>query len=158
MKVVRSRKSPVRRRAFTVTELIGVVGLIAVLLFIATRLFHQTVRFAHQSSEAGSEANRLDAIVTKLRSDAWTATAATATDGELTFTESADRVARWKVAQDGSLSREVQQGKEVVEKQRWPDMAKGWTFAVKNPEVALKDPVAGELRLLMQLKLLEKTR
>src|SRR4051812_20911206 len=118
MNVVRFRKSPSRRRAFTVTELIGVVGLIAVMLFIAARLFHQTVRFAHQSSEAGSEANRLDAVVTKLRSDAWTATDATAKDGELTFTESADRVARWKVAQDGSLSREVQQGKEVVEKQR----------------------------------------
>ena len=143
-------------RGFTMTEMIGVLGLMAVLLFLATRLFHTSVRYAHQSAEAGSEANRIEAIVMKFHNDAWTATTASASGVELTLTEPGERVAKWSVAADGTLSRSVQQGKRTTEQQRWPEIAKGWSFSINGPEIVVKDPLAGELRLVMQLKLLEK--
>jgi Tfp pilus assembly protein FimT len=147
-----------RRRAFTVTELLGVIGLMSVLLFLSARLFHTSVRYSHQTAEAASDANRLDSIVTKLRSDAWTATSATASGAELSLTQSGEQIAKWNVAADGTLTRNLQQGEQILEQQRWPLIAKGWAFSVSDPEITLKDPIAGELRLVMQIKLLDKSK
>ena len=94
----------------------------------------------------------------KLRADAWSATEASAKEVELKVTQGPDRVATWTVDKDGTLTRSVQQGKRVIEQQRWREIAKGWRFEVKEPEITVKDPVAGELRMVMELKLLEKAK
>ena len=148
-----SRHHP-RRGAFTITELLIAIGVLAVFAAAATQLFYATMRVNRTSAERQDAAGTFDAAVAAMRADAWTAPQITSPDdgtarlGKVTWT-----------AEDSTLTRDAGDGQPA---RRW-ELPSRVTFAGEPAAVVMRLAPAlnvrgGDVRMVSQPLLLARMK
>jgi len=139
-------------RAFTLTELLFALGILAIFGLATTQLFYATFRVGHATAQQQNAASAFDSAVSALRADAWIAPEITTPDpataklGELIWTINETTLTR--DAGDGARPR------------TWT-APKGMTFAADGASLVLRIPAApgergGDLRLISEPMTLAK--
>lgn len=113
-----------RKRAFTMIEMLFVLGLLGVITLAGGRLFVTAMKTTHSAAQAQNRAARFDSAVSALRRDVWSAQKVTvASDGAVTINGSHNSATTW-TSKSGALIRHVNGGHD----QTWNIEAKA-TFA-----------------------------
>jgi type II secretory pathway component PulJ len=132
-----------RRSAFTITEMMLAISLLATFMAIGTKLLNTSLKLSRHTAEASDSAMRFDAVAERLRRDVWGAAALSTPDDrilKLTLSTDQSRTATWTIADDGSITR-VSEGKASESdspKQTWPGgVVSGMRFSVSGNIVVL---------------------
>jgi prepilin-type N-terminal cleavage/methylation domain-containing protein len=122
-----------RRLAFTLTEMLAVVLLLSVFSVIVAELFVVTVRTQREAYRREALLQRLDAALSYIRRDTWTATAIDADGPTVRLPSARGPVVTWKYTQDGKLTRTAEPGKA---EQTWGDLPPV-AFSARGPLLTL---------------------
>lgn len=108
---------PARRRGVMLLEMLITIGLIAIFIVMAGKLFTTTLRLTRTSNDAASDVSAYESSVAALRRDAWGAAEVTALPkgGGIRVARSDATAVTWSTDDEGALVR--QEGQSV---QRWP--------------------------------------
>ncbi len=143
-----------RRRAFTIPELLLAIGVLAIFAAAAAQLFHATFRVSHATAQRQDAAASFDAALAAIRDDAWVATEIAAPDPA---TAKLGGVT-WSV-KETTLTRDPGDGRPP---RKWP-APNGLTFATENDGVVLLLRVpagtgerGGDVRMISQSKMLSR--
>ncbi len=139
-----------RRRAFTLIELLAAMILLAVFALIAGRLFQATFRLAQTSTQTQEAMATFDVAVATMRRDVWSAQSVRAEGNALMIGESV----AWKIS-GNDLSRV-----EADRTSHWP-IPSNATFRADGPAIVLAVPEsktaqAGDVRMISQMQLLNE--
>jgi type II secretory pathway pseudopilin PulG len=146
----RSRRN---RAGFWLLELLFVIGLLAIVALIATKLFGATIRLGHDTAEAQNHAATLESLITAIRSDMWGAAKfETADEGRtVTLNLPGERTIAWSIA-DETITRTEKDGPP----RRWA-IAKGTIFAADGSLLVLRLPAdGGEARFASERELIAR--
>lgn len=140
------------RRGVMLLEMLITIGLLAIFLVLAGKLFATTLRLTHAWSAAAREVAAYESCVAALRRDVWGAVDVTAPagGGGMRITRGEGTPITWSAEQDGALVR--QEGAAV---QRWPGL--GAKVALHpDPDGMRLRAGEDELRLTSQVLLARK--
>jgi len=136
-------------------EMLITIGLVAIFLVLAGKLFTTTLRLTHTSNEAARDAAAFESCVAALRRDVWGAVEVVSTsEGKLSVLRGDKTIVTWGRDEEGAMVRRSGEASaETV--QRWPDV---------GVKVSLRPDPAGlivrsgddELRLASQVLLTRK--
>ena len=125
-----------RHRAFSLVEILIVLGLFGLIALAGGRLFNASVRLSHDSSEAANAAASFDSLLAMLRADAWSANAMQIEKaGAVAMLKLETSTVTWSVT-DGVLARS-----DGRTSRAWP-IGPGATFSVAGPSLALRIPAS----------------
>ena len=148
---------PLRRRAFSLLEMLIVIGLFTAFAVVASELMHRTIRVGHDAGYAQLTATTFDAAGRAMRQDVWSARdIALKNDRSLMLTLGDGTTVDWTVDDAGTFTRAAKNALP----QRWQIHAAGATFAsngstliVRFPRTKMTCAGGGEVRLTSQLLL-----
>jgi type II secretory pathway pseudopilin PulG len=112
-----------RRRGFTLVEVMATFPIFLLASALAVELIGDTVKLDAANAHAATTNSRIDSTLFQLRRDVWGCSTITADDKTATTTF-ADKKITWRIADDGSLTRDDGSGQQT-----WPDIASHWRFA-----------------------------
>jgi type II secretory pathway pseudopilin PulG len=138
---------------FWLLELLFVIGLLAIVALIATKLFGATIRLGHDTAETQNHAATLESLSTVLRSDMWGSTKFDLADEGrgVTIKLPGERTIAWSIA-DETLTRREKDGPP----RRWA-IAKETVFAADGPLLVLRLPAGGgEARFASEVQLIAR--
>ena len=149
---------PRRRHGMMLVEMLITIGVIALFLVLAGKLFTTTLRLTHASQRVAKDVALIDSCVAALRRDAWGAAEMTAiAGGGVRITQGDGAIFLWSADHDGALVRRTE-GTSASDSRRWPGLGTtvtlqpdagggggGGVLTVRAGEV--------ELRLLSQVAL-----
>lgn len=100
----RRNASRKKRRGFTLLHVLTAMPLLVVFIFIGSKLFLANYAMLNEAAHSREQLTRTDAVVHKLRLDAWRSTDSTIRDGQLTLT-TAQGAITWRRTDEGGLER-----------------------------------------------------
>lgn len=142
---------PPRRRGLMLLEMLITIGVFAIFLVLAGKLFAATLRLTHSSNIAARDMAAFESCVAALRRDAWDAVETTSLGGSGVRIRRGDgRTITWSEDDQGALVRSDEAGAEVA--RRWLGM--GAKITVHANAAGLLVRASGdELRLVSQVLL-----
>jgi type II secretory pathway pseudopilin PulG len=141
------------RRGFTLTEMLFILGMLAVAGLLTTRLFTASMRVIDQAPAARDRQTSIEHISMALRRDVWSASAIQLPDSRTIVLANPDgQTTRWTVDEHGIIRSSG--GAE----RRWPVAMPLW-FESIEAGVALRGPGAAEgRRFISQILVAERSR
>jgi prepilin-type N-terminal cleavage/methylation domain-containing protein len=141
--------------AYTLVELLVVIGIFAAFALVATQLMHRTILVGHDAGYAQIAATTFDAAGRVLRQDAWAAKEMSAkSDRAITLTLADGSTIEWSVDEAGTFTRAA----KGEPPRKWETKAAGATLAADGVAVVVRLPQTktargGELQFTSQLML-----
>ncbi|MDQ3440400.1 MAG: hypothetical protein M3478_08645 [Planctomycetota bacterium] len=148
-----------RRRGVMLLEMLITIGVIAIFLVVAGKLFTTTLRLTHASQSAAKDIAIFESCVAALRRDVWGAAEMTApAEGGVLIKRGDGASVTWSAEGDGALVRRGVDETSAEVARRWPGMAAKVSL---HPDAAgLVVRAAGdddELRLISQVLVARRT-
>ena len=140
------------RAGFSLLEMLITIGLVAIFIVLAGKLFTTTLRLTRTSNDAARTVSAYEASVAALRRDAWGATEVTALPegGGVRVARGDAEAVTWSSDGEGALVR--REGQSV---QRWPEVGAKLTLHPDDAGVLVRGD-EDELRLASEVLLLRK--
>ena len=141
------------RRGVMLIEMLITIGLVAIFLVVAGKLFSTTLRLTHSSQSAASNVAAFESCVAALRRDAWGAAETVLMPGvgvRITLGDGA--VISWSADDDGALVRRIE-GTSAPIARRWPGLGATVTLQPDGAGGLLVRAGDDEVRLVSQLGL-----
>lgn len=121
-----------KRRAFTLPEILIAIGLFVIVGFVSAKLFIATVNLSEEAAAGQDQIARDGRALALLRRDAWGAQSMQV-EGRAVRLEQADgATVAWQWADDGTLVR-----REAESEQRWGEVIREGAFAAEGPMLVL---------------------
>jgi prepilin-type N-terminal cleavage/methylation domain-containing protein len=144
-----------RRRGFTLTELIVVIGLVAFAGLVSVRIFRATLHVWKESASEQAAQSRFDQAVGQLRRDLWSATSIDSPDASALEIRTPGGIVHWKADQSAGLSRS---GDRPADGRHWSGLGK-LSFEAHGPVLVLRlapthEEAGGQMALMSQSMLL----
>ena len=125
-----------RRRAFTILEMVVVIGLFAMVAVISVPIFRWAMLTSQQSQTQANDVSRFENALRTLREDIWDAGDIRVGDSQtLVLTVADNRQITWQLDATKSLHRKS----ETMDRQ-WPEFPGGSSFSIQSAEVLLMVP------------------
>lgn len=145
-----------RRHAFTLLELIIVLGLVAFVTIVAANLFRATLRTWRESAATQAAQARFDQATGQLRRDLWSATAIDVPGPRTAVLQTPEGRVQWDAIDPGGLARSAAAG--PADHRRWEHLG-DLTFAARGPTLVVQvepnqQEAGGEMVLTSQSMLL----
>jgi type II secretory pathway pseudopilin PulG len=142
-------------RAFTISELLIAIGILAIVGLVATQVFFASFRVSRATAAQQDAAGSFDSAMSVLRSDVWTAAEIAAPDAS---TAKLGKVT-WRI-NDLMLTRDA--GGDGAQSRTWP-MPKGTSFVADGASLVLRVPAAtgergGDVRMISESQLLSRLK
>lgn len=144
-----------RRRGFTMPEMLVVIGLVAFVGLVSMQLFRATLRVWRQSADEQAAQARFDQAVGQLRRDVWSARSLQTPDAHsLEIQESAGTV-HWEADSTEGLSRKSERH---ADDRRWTRLGK-LSFEASGPTLIVRlepthEEAGGRMVLISQTMML----
>jgi type II secretory pathway pseudopilin PulG len=147
-----------RRRpsGFVLIEILVVLGMVAFVSIVATRLFRATLRTWRESAQSQSAQFRFDQAVGQLRRDVWSATSIEAPNPQDTILQTPEGRVEWHAVDPAGLARSTPA--DPADHRRWEGLG-NLTFATRGPTLVVRvkpspQDAGGEMVLASQQLLL----
>ena len=147
-----------RRRpsGFVLIEILVVLGMVAFVSIVATRLFRATLRTWRDSAQSQSAQARFDQAVGQLRRDVWSATSIETPNDRETILQTPEGRIEWHAIDPAGLARSTTA--DPVDRRRWEGLG-NLTFTPRGPTLIVRlkpDPqeAGGDMVLASQPLLL----
>jgi len=143
------------RRGVMLLEMLIAIGMLAIFLVLAGKLFSTTLRLTHASHTATKDVALFESCVAALRRDAWSAAEMTALPHGGVRIRPGGRAGAtidWSADNDGALVRRTE-GTTVPNARRWPGMGTTLTLQPDGAGGLLVRAGDDEVRLVSQVVL-----
>lgn len=148
--------NPRRASGFVLIEILVVLGMVAFVSIVATRLFRATLRTWRESAQAQSAQFRFDQAVGQLRRDVWSATSIETPGDRETILQTPEGRVEWHAIDPAGLARST--SADAADRRHWEGLG-NLTFTTRGPTLVVRvkpDPqdAGGDMVLASQPMLL----
>lgn len=144
-----------RRRGFTLLEILVVIGLVAFVGLVSMQLFRATLKTWKNSADEQAVQSRFDLAIGQLCRDVWSATSIDAPNARSITIHNPAGTVHWTANEPAGLSRTADRPDDA---RHWPDLGK-ISFESRGPMLVVHltpthEEAGGEMVLMSQSMLL----